>query len=313
MQREEKLKALKRVLGDCRMKKDEAIFFCPKHGRKAGRTDGQLSVNLNTDWFNCWSCEFSSKNLLPILRLGDRDAFFVAYLNELEDKGLSAKKAPTKEYDPVKLPDEFISLSDESNDLTRLQALSYLRTRGLDFDDVLRFKLGYCDKGSYRGRIIIPSFDEFGELNFVVGRAFNENPRSYKHENITKDVIFNEYLIDWTKPVTIVEGFFDSVAAGFNAIPLQGNSLSEKSKLFWKLVRSEVDVYLALDTDAAKRQRACCENLLEHGVQPYQIDLRGAKDPGSMGKQAFGIAKSEAKRVGSSIELLRDRAMKVRA
>ena len=41
-----------------------------------------------------------------------------------------------------------------------------------DHDDILKHNIGYCDEGKYSNRIIIPSYDSDGQLNFFVGRDF---------------------------------------------------------------------------------------------------------------------------------------------
>ena len=39
--------------------------------------------------------------------------------------------------------------------------------RGLSFDDIIRYNLGYCLSGTYQNRIIIPSYDSDGQLMLV--------------------------------------------------------------------------------------------------------------------------------------------------
>ena len=41
-------------------------------------------------------------------------------------------------------------------------AIYYLKNRGISIHDILRYRIGYCRKGAYKGKIIIPSYDANG-------------------------------------------------------------------------------------------------------------------------------------------------------
>lgn len=309
MERTKKARALRAILGDYREKGEEIIFFCPKHGARAGRTDGQLSVNLKTDWFNCWSCGFKGRNLVPILRMGSNKEILQEYLAEIEDKNPS-RCVVLKVYDTPVLPAEFKSLSVPSRSPYFGAAMEYLAKRGLTTDDILKWKLGYCEEGDLKNRIVIPSFDEFGELNYVVGRAFYES-ETYRYkpwpEHQCKDIIWNDYMIDWTRPVVLTEGPFDAFVVGDNVTILQGTILGEK--LLQKIVLSGVDVYFALDADAFKRQLGHIELLLSYGVGCFCVDVRGKKDVGSMTRKEFEERKQAAKQMATDLDVLKMRVL----
>lgn len=306
MQREKKLRALRGVLGEYREKGEEAIFFCPKHGSRAGRTDGQLCVNLRTDWFNCWSCGFKGRSLVGVLRLAGNTEILREYLAEIDER--KNEPEPEKKYDPPALPSGFRSLSVPSASPYHRGAMEYLSSRGLGTDDILRWKLGYCETGEYRNRIVIPSFDEHGLLNFVVCRSFYESD-SYRYkpspEHQCKDVIWNDYMIDWTQPVVVTEGPFDAFVARDNVTILQGTILG--AKLLRKIVLSGVDVYFAMDADAFKRQLKHIELLLSYGVGCHYIDVRGKKDVGAMTREEFATRKARAIAVKDDLDVLKIR------
>jgi hypothetical protein len=312
MQREKKLRSLRIALGyeGSDVKGDEVTFFCPKHGARAGRTQGQLSVNLKTDRFHCWSCGYGGKNLVPLLRVKGNTSELQEYLSELEQALPSKSEEPKKVYDTPVLPKEFKSLSKASRSPYYGQAMEYLSKRGVTLEDILRYKLGYCEDGEYKYRIIIPSFDEHGELNFFSGRSWLDNPvLRYKNGNFCKDVIFNDYLIDWDEPVTITEGPFDAFRAGDNTIPLLGDLFDETTKLFRKIVTSGTDTYFAMDTDAYKKQLKIIEKFVHYGINCYYVGLNGQKDVGSMSRENFQEAKRRARPVRSDMDLLKLRIM----
>ena len=59
--------------------------------------------------------------------------------------------------------------------------------------DVIRYNLHYCLNGIYQNRIIIPSYDSNGQLNYFVGRDFYKGGMKYKiplSQKILSDLIY---------------------------------------------------------------------------------------------------------------------------
>ena len=303
MEREKKIKALREILGnEAYRKNDEVIFKCPCCNHRKPK----LSVNLKNDWFHCWICEYGGKNLIPLLKKGSVER--KQYIKELEESKGIKKEEENKSYDYPSLPKDFRTLTTKYKSPYFNGSLKYLFGRGLCFDDILKWKLGYCEHGEYKNRIIIPSFDEFGELNFFVGRSFYNNCRSYMHGNFSKDIIWNDYMIDWNKSIVITEGPFDAFKAD-NAVALQGSILREGSKLFRKIILSGVDVFFALDTDAFYKQLEIIKLFVQYGTKSYYVNLCGKKDVGDMTKEEFIKAKSKAVYIKSELDILRLRVM----
>jgi len=299
MQRERKLQAIQVTLGHEQLRKGaEAVFFCPRCKHRKPK----LSVNLDTDRFHCWSCDWGGKTLIPLMSRDSKERN--EYVAELEANKLKPA-TPEKKYDAPALPTEFRTLTKEWPGPYYKSAMRYLQDRGITIQDIRHWKLGYCEEGNYKHRIIVPSFDEYGVLNFVVGRSFYDNPQKYKHENLCKDVIFNEYMVDWNKPIVVTEGPFDAFKTGDNVTALQGSILREDSKLFSRLVFSGVEVYFAMDQDAFRKQLKILTNLVAYGVDCYYVPMGGKKDVGEMSKTEFREAKLQALPVGSSIDILR--------
>ena len=72
----------------------------------------------------------------------------------------------------VELPKEFKPLYKKSDSFKYKHALNYLLKRGLRPEDIIKYNIGYCETGEYEDKIIIPSYDSDGKLNFFVGRDF---------------------------------------------------------------------------------------------------------------------------------------------
>ena len=177
-------------------------------------------------------------------------------------------------------------------------AINYLIKRGVTSEDILRWKIGYCDEGEYKNRIIIPSFGLSGYANFFIARAY-KNPRT------NKDIIFNELYIDWDKDIILVEGVFDAVRAHAvgTAIPLVGSTLRENSKLFQALVRHDQRVYVALDDDARAKASTIINKLIDYDVRTYSLDTSGYEDIAEMPRDVLVGRKKQAIKMSSDNHL----------
>ena len=76
-----------------------------------------------------------------------------------------------EEQQVVPLPSEVKPLASASTSLAARPARRYLMQRGITKKDILRWKIGYCSSGDYGGRIVIPSFNTSGKVDYFVGRT----------------------------------------------------------------------------------------------------------------------------------------------
>jgi hypothetical protein len=158
-----------------------------------------------------------------------------------------------KKYKKVHLPKEFISFPRSSTGLKMTPIYkvpyNYLKKRNVSDEMMKKFNIGFCYEGEYKNRIIIPSYDDNGSLNYFIARSWETNPYlKYKNPEAEKEIIvFNEFLIDWNKPISLVEGAFDSIFVE-NSIPMLGKKLSEY--LFMLLYERATKITIILDGDA---------------------------------------------------------------
>lgn len=294
----EKLKIIRDIFGSHHKVGAEYLVFCPfcpsKHHKR------KLSINLEKGMARCWVCGFASSTILAlILRATSSHNEYVSQWKSLDgDSGVdfsllfnkSQNNAPTR----CNLPSGFKFLGDLQENH---QAWQYLKQRGLDIKDVIRYRLGVCLCYQYRERIIFPSFDVNGDCNYFTGRLYveKENVVPYLNCDIDKnEIIFNDLFIDWTKPITLVEGPFDLVKAGENSVPVLGSTLPERSMLFQKIVYSGIEVNLCLDPDADKKSMRISDDLSLYGISVKKIPVRPFKDPGNMTKEQFQEHKTRA-------------------
>jgi len=307
MNKKEAKKILHETFGTYHDKGNELLFRCPSCGHRKHK----FSVNLNKNVYKCWICDYRGRNIRRAIR---RFGTFtqlqkwdqITNRSDLEKfADLFATPKHTEDTQKLELPKEFISLSSEKTPATGLYALSYLHKRGVTRNDILKWKIGYCFGGEYRNRIIIPSFDNDGDINYFVARSYNSDSYKYKNPKASKDITFNELYIDWNKDLIMVEGIFDALVAG-NAVPILGSTLRAGSRLLREIVRNDTPVYIALDPDVADKERRLIKTLLRYDVELYKIDVSGYEDVGTMSKQVFEQRKNKATFIDNDNYLLLD-------
>ena len=153
---------------------------------------------------------------------------------------------------------------------------------GFDSEDIARYNLGYCSEGIYNNRIIIPSYDSDGKLNYFVGRDFyNSNFKYMNPPNVSKDVVGFDLYVNWSLPIILVEGVFDAMSVKGNAIPLFGKSILPQleKKITEKRVNS---IFIVLDGDAFNDAIQMVEKFTDNGISVNFVKLDG-KDPNDLG------------------------------
>jgi DNA primase len=284
-----KLEIVKDFLGPYYKSNEEYLFWCPKckhHKRK-------LSINFDKNVFKCWVCDYTGKDISRLVYSygkSNNKYQWKEIAGSIDFSSLDVDKEKTI----VKLPDEFITLTGKKIEPLSLEVRRYLKSRGLNRDDIVKWKIGYCPEGDYKERIIIPSFDNEGELSYFIARSYTPGGwQKYKNPPAEKDFIFNELYLDWRKDVVIVEGVFDAIVAG-NAIPLLGSTLRENSYIFQKIVDNCDEIYIALDSDAKEKEFKISKLFMSYGVDVYRVDTSGFEDVGEMNKETFQARKKTA-------------------
>lgn len=291
----EKLSILRSFLGRPFNNGAENLYTCPycRHHKK------KLSINVEKNVWKCWICNKSGRNLFSLVKkFGSRENIsswqkfsnFVE-ISRFEDVFSTKKEEKVKQI--VTLPEEFRTLTSKNLPLTAKQPLNYLRKRGITRDVILKWKLGYCLSGEYRNRIIVPSFDEEGELNYFIARTFTDDYMKYKNPPVSKDIVFNELMIDWDEDITLVEGVFDCFKSQ-NSIPLLGSSLNENSCIFQKIMLKSRKVYFALDKDAEKKENKLIKLFQSYGIEVFKINLGDKEDMGEVELGEFKKLKQSA-------------------
>jgi len=286
------IEILEDILGDCNMHNDykgQMSFDCPVcsydiKGLDHGDGKGNLEVNYKYNVFKCWVCAESHETHGSIFKLVKK------FGNPKQLKNCQLLKPDEGEdfskrvYKTVKLPQDFIPFKEASEGLKMTpyykQAYNYIKSRNITDLMVQMYNIGFCYRGIYENRIIIPSYDCERRINYFIARSYlNRTKMKYKNPEAQKElIIFNEYLVDWNETIYIVEGAFDSIFIP-NAIPLLGKFMSEH--LFHTLYEKvKGKIIIVLDPDAwndAERlyHKLNCGKLMG---RVFAIKLEGDKD-----------------------------------
>ena len=263
---------------------DNYSYHCPFCHHRKPKLEINFSQNENgTNHYQCWVCGQKGRSLHTLFKKVNAPQHRVEELKTYVKVNFGTE---SKKEEQLALPKEYKPLFNASTkEVIVRQSLRYLKERGLTNLDILRYQIGYCERGPYANMVIIPSFTEFGALNYFVARTITESPIKYKNPKVSRNIVPFEMQINWNSPVVLCEGAFDAIAIKRNAIPLLGKQIPEK--LLKKIVSSSVSqVYVALDNDAIKDALNHCEKLLNYGKQVFLLNLED-KDPSEMGFEKF--------------------------
>ena len=273
------------------MKNGEHAFYCPfcNHHKK------KLQVNTETQKWHCWVCNTGGHKIGILLRKINAPKQIISEVLKIlgDYKGTKHEKEEKTEYD-VSLPQCYKPLWKKSEDPLYKNAINYLKKRGIGGIDILRYSIGYCTSNGYSNRIIIPSYDVNGKLNYFLARDMFPNSRmKYKNPPMSKDTVAFELFINWNLPIVLCEGVFDAIAIRNNAIPLLGKFPSKT--LVKRLVEKKVKkIYIALDEDAKKDAVKLSKFLMDYGIDTYLLDMKD-KDPSELGFKSFWEIVKETK------------------
>jgi len=295
---DEKLSIITGFLGKSYKSNNEYLFQCPfcKHHKR------KFSVNIQRGVYKCWICDEKGRNLYRLVRRfgsnKDRETWkaFSGEKTDLNAFGNLFEEAEEEHVEQIlQIPPHFHTLCGNVQFRVPLQ---YLEKRGITKKDILKWKMGFCSDGPFKERIIIPSFNENGDLNYFIARTFTDNYKRYLNPPVSRDIIFNELYVDFDKEVTIVEGAFDAVKAE-NAIPILGSTIRETSKLFRRIVENNTPVLLALDPDAKYKAENIKRLFLKYGIEVRELQYDDERDIGDMSKE-------EVRKLSQTAPLIRE-------
>ena len=251
---------IERIFGDVRgyLETEQIQVNCPKCQEREGLSEPDdrynLEINTGKRIFRCWKCDNPkfSGGLKRLVRTYGAHFDYELYVDYAGDDFYYDSTKDDDEPVFVSLPSEFISFKKMNEyDTLHVQAYQYMIVeRKISREILFKYNVGFCIEGKYGGRIVIPSYNEVGELNYFLTRAFVRGMKPpYLNPKADKDkIIFNEGLINWDSTVYIVEGIFEVFSFPINSVPMLGKTIS--NAMFMKLNERKPPVVILLDPDA---------------------------------------------------------------
>ncbi len=262
-------------------KGDNQLHYCPF----CGHHKKKLEVHVSNQKWHCWVCDAKGTRIFSLLKRLQVDNHTLSEIKRIYgDTDTTNNKVEDEPKIELKLPREFISLSKKPDrgDYQLKNALKYVHDRGITDEDIIKHNIGFCKTGLYAGRVIIPSYNENGELNYFIARTIFDN-ESFKYKNppVSKNVLALGNQINWDLPITLVEGIFDAIAVRRNVIPLFG-------KFIPKVLRDAIlknrppELKIMLDSDAQAQALKYVEYFNKQGIKTSNI-IPIEKDASEMG------------------------------
>lgn len=248
--------------------KGQISFDCPvcaeEKGLDGGDGKGNLEINYSRHVYKCWACSETYGTHGPLGKLfdqyatkGQKKVYNLIKPEELKQEDVRRPK--------LRLPEGFTTFKDSNpRFIPHIEAYRYLTSRGVSDEMIEKYNIGYTVNGDFAYRIIIPSYNLDGQLNYFVARSWVPKKMKYKNPSVPKDeIIFNEGRIDWDKDIFLCEGAFDSFFLD-NSIVMLGKKMS---KLLFETLYAKANKNIII----------CCDgDAFEDGVRVY-AELNGGR------------------------------------
>lgn len=289
----DKITFIQTTLGSCKLSKTgkNIDIWCP-FCAPVDRSKKKLSIRLSDDANHCWTCDWKARSLAPLLKKLGLVKEFTEYVTHFNSSEKNRFLTEEEIVNVIKLPSDFELLPlANRRDPDILSVWRHVESRGLTEKDMWYHKIGVSNESRFKRRVIVPSFDSSGHLNYYVSRAVDAQRQRYDNPDVKKnDIIFNEINVDWNRRLVLCEGVFDSMKCGSNVVPLLGSSLNEESLLFNKIITHNTPIALALDANMIHTKTPkIIKKLSEYDVNVTLIDVRPFRDPGQMQKEDFAL------------------------
>jgi hypothetical protein len=248
--------------------KGQISFDCPvcaeEKGLDSGDGKGNLEINYGRHVYKCWACSETHGTHGPLGKLfdqyatkGQKKVYNLIKPEELKQEDVRRPK--------LRLPEGFTTFKDSNpRFIPHIEAYRYLTSRGVTDKMIEKYNIGYTVNGDFAYRIIIPSYNLDGQLNYFVARSWVPKKMKYKNPSVPKDeIIFNEGRIDWDKDIFLCEGAFDSFFLD-NSIVMLGKKMS---KLLFETLYAKANKNIII----------CCDgDAFEDGIRVY-AELNGGR------------------------------------
>jgi hypothetical protein len=274
---------------------EEYLMRCPICG---DGSHNHCYVNVRKRLYNCYYCgEGGTLSYLLKQFGGGRNI-------ELDEAPRCVAKHKVE-------PTDFWSFSEltESCSSTGRQALHYLSQRGIEPYEAALYQLRYAEQGRYKGRVIIPIFDQRRERVICFSaRSFTGDVPKYlfpsKGETpaTTSESVFGIHWAHEYRNVVLVEGAFDAMSinrklgAEWCGMALLSKHLCQGQLLKILHLPRQLNFYVMMDADAHDATLKIAHRLAGPNPNVWACQLKQG-DPDGATAAEIGSAVENAERV----------------
>jgi ribosomal protein L37AE/L43A len=304
---QDKINFLNRVFGKSKLQNNKIELMVPCPFCKATKKL-KMNIRLDSDLWHCWVCNEKGRSLGRLIKQKNPSKVPEYFERFAKNFTYNNHSSADLQFDPVCIPEGFLLVMDNLKNPAARAVYRYAKARGLTDADIWQNRIGFTEEWSLKRRMIIPSFDEEGNLNYWTARSIDpENKYRYINAKANKrEIVFNEIDLDYSRPIHLVEGPFDLLKTRhMNSTCLLGSSLSENSLLFYKLVAYCDDIVLCLDTDAQSKQDLIADSFMSYDKEVHYVDPPPDSDWGDCNKDQVSAAFSELKKYNKNSRLFR--------
>lgn len=260
---------------------------CPMCGRK-----NKFGVNLFQNRSNCFVCGFHDQPLKIALEktgLLTLNSFISRKLDYFEKEYSFEPVLQSLDENKVNLPESYKLITNAHcfiGDLAQKQMIK----RGFKIRDLALLGVGYCTKGKYKNRIIIPYYENGKLVYFNARRILPEGP---KFQNPTAEelggvgkslLIYNIDALNIFNRVYLVESAINAITLGPQAVGLGGKVISNYQ--LSKIIESQCkEIIILLDDDAYKYSISTALKLIFYKKVKVILMPKG-KDVNDIGRKA---------------------------
>lgn len=277
----------------------EANAECPFCGKP-----GRFYINMETGAWICFKCEERGKSVAGVIaqlegisyseargmmmRAGitfRRRETTTTLLDKIRDLRPDLERAEHVEPEPVDfgLPPEFIPVWNGK----KFKMPLYLVERGIKRETAKAWSMGFCNRGRYANRVIIPVECPNGRSITARSTDGDEprylNPKDADHARL----ILGWNMVRYGADFALVEGPLDAVKMwqhGIPAMALMGKRLHADQLSMLRRWPSDAAVVVMLDPEEAKAPWETAKALAFHFASVYIATLPDGVDPGASTK-----------------------------
>ena len=228
---------------------DNIEIFCHNCTNPRNRN---LSISLTKEIYHCWACG-ASGSLYKLFKLRGKSGLeqFKKISTYKGNDTEIIEKEPEKAK-IITIPENCIHISEfESDPRFEIFSMYLYNDRFLTRELLYEYNFYFDIK---ERRFYVYSYNNNGGIDFSVSRNIQEKAY-YILTGDKKKIIFNEFMINWKKPVFLVEGLFDAIRLE-NSIPLFGMELNDSFALFNKILLEKANVFIIFDNESGATKNA---------------------------------------------------------